>query len=66
LCVRTTTSTVISASVWFCTSTGSSILSPKFMNRGADGRTISGSRAVIAASPWPNCVAPWAATAMMR
>jgi len=28
-------------------------VSPKFRKRGADGRTISGSRAIIVASPLP-------------
>ena len=56
LVARTATLTVIGASVWFCTTTGSSNVSPKLRNRGGDGRTISGSRAVIALSPLPNCL----------
>ncbi len=63
---RTATSTVIAASVWFCTTTGSSKRSPKFRKRGADGRTMSGSRAVSVASPDPKLRGPEAATAMTR
>ena len=62
------TATVISsaASVWFCTTTGSWKVSPKLRKRGADGRTISGSRAVIALSPLPNCFSPATAIATSR
>ena len=61
---RAASRTVIGASVWFCTTTGSSNVSPKFRNRGGRGRTISGSRAVIALSPLPNCLSPATATAI--
>jgi hypothetical protein len=63
---RTATSTVIAASVWFCTTIGSSNLSPKLRNRGGDGRTISGRRAVTALSPLPNCLSPATAIATTR
>ena len=63
---RTATSTVISASVWFCTTTGSSKRSPKFRKRGADGRTMSGRRATSVASPEPKRRAPSTATAITR
>ncbi|MBK9963285.1 MAG: hypothetical protein IPP06_18755 [Saprospiraceae bacterium] len=63
---RTATSTASGASVWFCTTTGSSNLSPKLRNRGGDGRTITGSRAVSALSPLPNCLSPATAIAIRR
>ena len=63
---RTATSTSIGLSVWFCTTTGNSSLSPKFKKRGADGRAINGKRAVIADSPAPNCFSPATATAITR
>jgi hypothetical protein len=53
-----TTSVTRGSSVWFCSTTGSSMLSPKFRKRGADGRTINGSRAVRLASAEPNCLPP--------
>ena len=58
--------TVIGASVWFWTTTGSWNVSPKFRNRGGLGRTISGKRAVTALSPLPNCFSPDAAIATIR
>ena len=58
LAASTTTSTSTATSVWFWTTTGSSNESPKFRKRGADGRTISGRRAVMLASAVPNCWAP--------
>jgi hypothetical protein len=61
-----TTSTVIGWSVWFCTRTGRSKRSPKLAKRGADGRTVSGRRAVIVDSPEPKRPAPETATAITR
>ncbi len=58
LAARTATSTVIGASVWFCSTTGSSNRSPKLRKRGAEGRTISGSRAVRLDSPLPKNFSP--------
>ena len=66
LVVATASLTVIGASVWFWTTTGNWNVSPKFKNRGGLGRTISGSRAVIALSPLPNCVVPATASATIR
>src|SRR5437899_9514990 len=45
---------------------GNAKRSPKFKKRGADGRAIKGSRAVIADSPEPNCFPPATATAITR
>ena len=66
LAVCIATSTVIGSSVWFCTTTGSSNRSPKLRKRGADGRTIRGSRAVTEDSPLPNCLPPATATTITR
>jgi hypothetical protein len=63
---RKATSTSIGASVWFCSTIGSSSWSPKFRNRGALGRTISGRRAVTFDSPIPNCCPPATATTITR
>ncbi len=63
---RTATATSSGASVWFCTTTGSSNVSPKLRKRGADGRTISGRRAVMVDSRAPNELVPAAATAITR
>ena len=63
---RTATSTVIASSVWFCTTTGNSNRSPKLRKRGADGRAINGSRAVIADSPLPARAAPSTAATNTR
>ena len=63
---RTATSTASGASVWFWTTTGNSIRSPKFRKRGGDGRTMSGRRAVSVDSPAPKLRAPAAATAITR
>jgi hypothetical protein len=62
----TTTSASSGASVWFCTTTGSSKRSPKLRKRGALGRTINGSSAVTLASAVPNCWVPAAATTITR
>ena len=66
LVARTATFTVIGASVWFCSTTGSLKVSPKFRKRGGDGRTISGRRAVTALSPLPKLRSPAEAMATMR
>src|SRR5262245_9976968 len=63
---RTATSTFSGWSVWFCTTTGNSTLSPKLRNRGALGLAIIGNRAVIADSPAPNCLSTATATAITR
>ena len=60
------TPTSIGCSVWFWTTTGSSNRSPKLRNRGADGRTITGSFAVIVDSFAPNWRSFVAATAITR
>jgi hypothetical protein len=63
---RTATDTSSGASVWFCTTTGSSNRSPKLRKRGGDGRTISGRRAVMVDSPEPKAFPRVAATAITR
>ena len=63
---RTATSTSSASSAWFWITTGSSNRSPALRNRGADGRTISGRRAVSADSPTPKRLAPSVTTATMR
>ena len=52
-------------SVWFCSTTGNSKRSPKLRKRGADGRTMSGRRAVMLLSAEPNLLSV-AATTMRR
>src|ERR1035437_7206414 len=59
------TSTAISLSVWFWITTGRSTLSPKFINRGALGRTINGCFAVIVDSLFPNRLAVSTETAVI-
>ena len=58
LVARSATSTFIAWSVWFWRTTGISNLSPKLRKRGGEGRTMSGMRAVMLASPEPNCFSP--------
>ena len=53
-------------SVVFCTTTGSSNVSPKFRKRGAVGRTVSGRAAVMIDSPVPNRSTSSTATASTR
>ncbi len=62
----TTTSTDTGTELWLWTTTGSSKWSPKLAKRGADGRIISGRRAVIEAVVEPKWAAPSTATTITR
>ncbi len=64
--VRAARSTESGASVWFWITMAMSNESPKFKNRGSDGLTMMGSRAVTADSPVPKRVAPSLPTTMIR